>query len=70
MYESTNKIAFSAKLMFTFAATFTRMSLICFYYMLVKDSGIVWYKWILHLSQALNAATGITFCTLGVFLCV
>jgi len=26
--------------MFSLAATFTRMSLICFYYRLVKDSGL------------------------------
>lgn len=32
MYTSTNLIAFVAKLMFTFASTFTRTSLICFYY--------------------------------------
>lgn len=70
MYESTNKIAFVAKLMFTFASTFTRMSLIAFYYLLVKDSGIMWYKYILHISQVLNLAVGITFVFMAVFLCV
>jgi len=40
MIVGANKIAFVAKLMFSLAATFTRMSLICFYYRLVKDSGL------------------------------
>lgn len=63
-------IAFVAKLMFTLASTFTRMSLIAFYYLLVRDSGLMWFKYVLHVSQALNVAVGITFIFLVIFLCV
>lgn len=50
MYQDANIIAFVAKLNFTLASTFTRLSLICFYYRLIKDSGVKWFKWVLHAS--------------------
>ena len=65
-----NKIAFVAKLMFTLAATFTRLSLICFYYRLVKDSGITWFNSVLHASVAWTIAVGISFAFETIFLCV
>jgi len=65
-----NKIAFVAKLMFTFAATFTRLSLICFYYRLVKDSGLTWFNWVLHISVAWTVAVGISFVCETIWLCV
>ncbi|KAK3674979.1 hypothetical protein LTR78_005323 [Recurvomyces mirabilis] len=58
---SANKIAFAAKLMFTLAATFTRLSLICFYYRLVKDSGMKWFKYVLHAALLWTLAVGIGF---------
>lgn len=53
----------------TTAATFTRLSLICFYYRLIKDSGIRWFVWVLHASVVWQVALCITFVCLTVFLC-
>jgi hypothetical protein len=70
MVPGANIIAFVAKLMFTFASTFTRISLICFYYRLVKDSGICWFRWILHISMAWTVAVCISFVCETIWLCV
>lgn len=70
MIVGANKIAFVAKLMFTFAATFTRTSLICFYYRLVKDSGLKWFNWVLHASLAWTIAVCILFVGETIWLCV
>jgi len=67
---SANKIAFVAKLMFTLAATFTRLSLICFYYRLVKDSGMRWFNYVLHTALLWTLAVGIGFVCMCVWLCV
>ncbi|RMY96372.1 hypothetical protein D0861_00224 [Hortaea werneckii] len=56
MIAEAGKIAFVAKLAFVFAATFTRLSLIAFYYRLVKDSGLKWFKGVLHASLAWTVA--------------
>lgn len=64
-----NIIAFTAKIDFTLAATFTRLSLCCFYYRLVKDSGIRWFQWAVHFTAAFNVAICISFIFLTVFLC-
>lgn len=40
----------AAKIVFTAAATFTRLSLHCLYYRLVQDSGIMWFKWVIHIN--------------------
>lgn len=69
MIVGANKIAMVAKLMFTFAATFTRISLICFYYRLVKDSGLGWFNWILHIAMAWTIAVCISFVCEAVWLC-
>jgi hypothetical protein len=58
-----------AKLTFTLAATFTRLSLICFYYRLVKDSGITWFNWVLHASVAWTLSVCIVFVALTIWLC-
>ncbi|KAK1815506.1 hypothetical protein LTR12_010057 [Friedmanniomyces endolithicus] len=70
MIVQANKIAFVAKLMFTLAATFTRLSLICFYYRLVKDSGLRWFNWVLHASLAWTVAVCISFVCEVIWLCV
>ena len=70
MIPEAGKIAFVAKLMFTLAATFTRLSLLCFYYRLVKDSGITWFNWVLHASVLWTVAVAITFVCETVWLCV
>jgi len=68
--QNANIVAFVAKLLFVEAATFTRISLICFYYRLVRDSGIEWFRWVLHASMIIVVAMGIAFTCLGIWLCV
>lgn len=63
------KIAMAAKLLFTAAATFTRLSLFTFYYRLVKDSSRRGFRWIVHVNVAYTVAVFITFIFLGTFLC-
>jgi hypothetical protein len=67
--QSANIIAMVAKLVFTLASTFTRLSLCCFYYRLVKDSGISWFRWVVHATMAFSAAIGIAFVFLSIFQC-
>jgi hypothetical protein len=70
MVEPTSKIAFSAKLVFTCAATFTRLSLHCFYYRLVGDTGKKWFKWLVHANVAYTLGIFISYIFITIFLCV
>lgn len=70
MIQKASIIAFAAKLLFVGASTFTRLSLVCFYYRLVGDTGISWFTWVLHASMAFNIAIGIAFTCIGIWLCV
>ncbi|KAK5108050.1 hypothetical protein LTR62_008824 [Meristemomyces frigidus] len=69
LVTKANIIAFLAKLVFVLAATFTRLSLCAFYYRLVQDSGIMWFKNVIHVTNAFTVATCVAFLFLGVFLC-
>jgi hypothetical protein len=69
-FENAGIVAFSAKLLFVQAATFTRMSLICFYYRLVRDSGIDWFIWVLHGGMFFVVSLGIAFTCIGIWLCM
>ncbi|KAI7281442.1 hypothetical protein KC345_g4156 [Hortaea werneckii] len=69
MISEAGKIAFVAKLAFVFAATFTRLSLIAFYYRLVKDSGLRWFKGVLHASLAWTVAVWVCFVCQTIWLC-
>jgi hypothetical protein len=70
MIEHANIIAFVAKLMFTFASCFTRMSLIFLYYRLVRDTQTRWYTMTLHVSLAFNIAILISFTLIATFICM
>ena len=70
MIEKASMIALASKLLFVGASTFTRLSLICFYYRLVGESGIAWFSWVLHASMAFNISIGIAFTCIGIWLCV
>ncbi|KAJ4989844.1 hypothetical protein SVAN01_04681 [Stagonosporopsis vannaccii] len=65
----TLKIAMAAKVVFTCAATFTRLSLHCFYYRLVADTGKTWFKWCIHLNVAYTIGIFISFIFLAIFQC-
>ncbi|KAF2771064.1 hypothetical protein EJ03DRAFT_44847 [Teratosphaeria nubilosa] len=70
MVAGANKIAFVAKLMFSLAATFTRLSLIIFYFRLIKDSSMPWFRWVLHASWLWTVAVCIIFVCETIWLCV
>jgi hypothetical protein len=59
----------TAKLVFTAAATFTRLSLHCFYYRLVEDAGKSWFRWLVHINVAYTVGIFISFPFIAVFLC-
>ncbi|KAF2132138.1 hypothetical protein P153DRAFT_383028 [Dothidotthia symphoricarpi CBS 119687] len=67
--EPTSKIAMAAKIVFTAAATFTRLSLHCLYYRLVQDSGMTWFKWIVHANVAYSLAIFVSYTFIAIFLC-
>jgi hypothetical protein len=58
-----------AKIIFVGAASFTRLSLHCFYYRLVKDTGKSWFRWAIHINVAYTLAILISFPFIAVFLC-
>lgn len=68
-FVPTSKIAMSAKVVFTAAATFTRLSLHCFYYRLVADSGKTWFKWLIHANVVYTVGIFISFTFIAIFLC-
>ncbi|KAF1365915.1 hypothetical protein EJ07DRAFT_53053, partial [Lizonia empirigonia] len=65
----TLKIAMAAKIVFTAAATFTRLSLHCFYYRLVADTGKIWFKWLIHVNVTYTLGILVSFIFIAVFLC-
>lgn len=68
-FQPASICAFVAKIMFTMAATFTRVSLILFYYRLVKDTNIIWFRWVLHASMIWTICVCLTFNGITVFQC-
>ncbi|KAH7563537.1 hypothetical protein BM1_00584 [Bipolaris maydis] len=66
-FVPTYKIAMAAKVIFTAAATFTRLSLHCFYYRLVSDSGKLW---LVHFNVFYTIGIFISFIFIAIFLCV
>ncbi|KAF2031315.1 hypothetical protein EK21DRAFT_63495 [Setomelanomma holmii] len=68
-FVPTSKIAMTAKVVFTAAATFTRLSLHCFYYRLVADTGKKWFKWLIHANVLYTLAIFMSFTFLAIFQC-
>lgn len=58
-----------SQIVFTAAATFTRLSLHCFYYRLVSDSGKTWFKWLIHANLVYTVGIFISFTFIAVFQC-
>jgi hypothetical protein len=59
----------AAKVVFTCAATFTRLSLLFFYYRLVSDTGKRWFVWGIHANVAFSVGIFISFVCLAIFQC-
>jgi hypothetical protein len=66
---ANGKIALSVKIFFLFASTFTRMALLCFYYRMIKDTGLRRFQYILHASVATIWTVCIVFSCLAIFSC-
>jgi hypothetical protein len=67
--QNANIVGMVAKIVFTLAATFTRLSLCCFYYRLLKESSFKWFKWTIHATFAFSSAICVAFVFLAIFLC-
>lgn len=68
--QNANIVAFVSKMLFVEASTMTRMSLLCFYHRLVKDTEIKWFRWILHAGMSFVVGVGVTGTVVNTFLCV
>ncbi|KAL6712563.1 hypothetical protein ACN47E_000440 [Coniothyrium glycines] len=68
-FAMTLKIAMVAKIVFTAAATFTRLSLHWFYYRLVSDSGQQWFRWLVHANVVYTVCIFISFIFISIFQC-
>ncbi|KAH6878515.1 hypothetical protein BKA58DRAFT_96979 [Alternaria rosae] len=69
MFVPAFKIAMTAKVVFTAAASFTRLSLHCFYYRLISDSGKTWFKWAVHVNVVYTLGILISFPFIAIFFC-
>jgi hypothetical protein len=65
----TSKIAMAAKVIFVCAATFTRLSLLFFYYRLVEDSGKKLFLWTVHANVAFSIGIFISFIPVAIWQC-
>jgi hypothetical protein len=66
---ASEKVVMAAKILFTCACSFTRMSLICFYYRIVGDARRKWFRWLLHASMAYIIAIFTSFIILTIWQC-
>jgi hypothetical protein len=70
MVSSSFKIAYFAKLPFLFAGFFTASSLLAFYYRLIQESGVRWFRIALHCSVAFNILAWLPFVFTEIFVCM
>lgn len=63
------KIVLSATILFTAASSCTRISLLCFYYRLVREAKRPLFRWVLHGSLVYIVAIWITFTFTSLFQC-
>ncbi|KAF2823494.1 hypothetical protein CC86DRAFT_298489 [Ophiobolus disseminans] len=63
------KILYFTQIQFIATATFTRLSLHCLYYRLVSDTGITWFKWLIHANVACTVCIFISATLVQVFQC-
>jgi hypothetical protein len=69
LVTSALKMAFVSKILFSLAATFTRLSLLCFYSRLVVNSGIRWFNTVIVVSHGFVVMVGVVFVGLTVWQC-
>jgi len=59
----------AARIVFCMAAGFTRLSLLVFYYRLVRESGMRLFKYFLHISTLLTVSLPLTYTFITIFQC-
>ncbi|MBE7182582.1 MAG: hypothetical protein INR71_15485 [Terriglobus roseus] len=64
------KVALASTILFTCAASSTRISLVCFYYRLVREVKRPLFRWALHLTLGYCVAVWITFVFTSCLQCV
>ncbi len=69
LVEPAAKIGFAAQLSFTFAAIFTRTSLLCFYSRMIGNSGMKVFRRVIIASQIFVAGSGVVFVALIIWNC-
>lgn len=70
MGKTSFHVAFYAKLCFLFAGFFTAQSLLAFYYRLIQESGVRWFRIALHCSVVFNLLAWLPFVFTEIFVCV
>ncbi|KAH7078288.1 hypothetical protein FB567DRAFT_131994 [Paraphoma chrysanthemicola] len=68
-FVPASKIAMTSKVVFTAAASFTRLSLHCFYYRVIRDTGKTWFKWLIHANVVYTLGILVSFTFLAIFQC-
>ena len=61
--------ALAAKYLFCVAATFVRLSILCFYYRLVRDTGETRFRIVVHFGMVLNLSIFTSFMMTSFFIC-
>ncbi|KAF1810453.1 hypothetical protein P152DRAFT_98877 [Eremomyces bilateralis CBS 781.70] len=69
LFASSLKVAIAAKALYTVATTFTRISLLSFYYRFVRDTAAHRFRMTLHASLGFVVVMGVSFVCLAVFQC-
>ena len=68
--SSSFHLAYATKLMFLLAGFFTALSLLTFYYRLVRESDIKWFRNWLHATLVFNIGGIVPFLLTQIFVCV
>ncbi|KAF2399187.1 hypothetical protein EJ06DRAFT_75270 [Trichodelitschia bisporula] len=68
--EGSLKLAYVSKILFMLAGNCTVLSLFTFYYRLIGESSMKWFRWVLHLALAFNITTFFVFLFLQIFICI
>lgn len=63
------KTQMAAKVLFSTASFFTRIALLLFYYRLIVDTGLKWFKRALYVAFAFDFAVFVAFVVLSLFAC-
>ncbi|KAF2429363.1 hypothetical protein EJ08DRAFT_573853, partial [Tothia fuscella] len=63
------KLAWATKVIFSASACFTRLALLFFYYRLVQDSGMKWFRNMIHFTVFVSISTMLVLIFITIFQC-